>query len=128
MEEPANFRKILTGATISYSTSTSTATTGPVSAPATRRDGRGSSPVSCMSLRPSRPSRFLKAARWHMRRQPRRCRVAHWPTLATAPVGELLPMESEPHGASLLSLALPDQHPRVADGIALHPRPAGHTG
>jgi hypothetical protein len=33
-------------------------------------------------------------------------------------------MESEPHGASLLSLALPDQHPRVADGIALHPRPA----
>ncbi len=56
-------RRIRTGATTSCSTSTSTATTEPVSARATRPDGPGSSPGPCMSSRPPRPSRPSSSAR-----------------------------------------------------------------
>jgi len=68
--------------------------TGPVSAPATRPDGQGSSPVSCISLRPSRRRRSLKAARSPTLKQPRVCHVVHWRMIEAAPRGERLSVES----------------------------------
>ena len=53
MAGPGSSRRIRTGATACSSTSTSTATTGPASAPTIRPAGRASSPGPCTCLRPS---------------------------------------------------------------------------
>src|SRR5262249_42923576 len=88
----ARFRRSRTGRTVSCSTSTSTAITAPASAPATRRDGRGGSPVSSMSSRPSRQSSCSQAVRGPISSQPRMGRVAHGRTLARAAPGEMRPV------------------------------------
>jgi hypothetical protein len=61
-------------------------------------------------------------------RQPHRCSVAHWWMLATAPVSEMFPVESENHGTSLLSFAIPNQYACLVDGAIPRPAAASHVG
>ena len=61
--ERMSSRLTRTGAIISCSISTSTATTVQASVPATRPGGRGSSPVPCTRLQPQRPNRHSVSAK-----------------------------------------------------------------
>ena len=100
-EVPATTR---TGATTSSSTSTSTATTAPAWAPATRRAGPASSRDDAPVRDSSSPEKILD-------RQARRSAEAGAPRPRSA--GR---RAGERTARAALSLALPDQHPRLPAG------------
>ena len=111
----ASSRTIRTGATSSCSTSTSTATTAPASAPATRRAGPASSPRCWTCSAGSTPRPCSRSSAGSVLARVVREQVGGEPARETLRSGHVRPT---------LPVAVPDQHPRLADR-AVAPRSAG---